>query len=312
MSSSLRHGSSRGATVVDFKTWMRRTERWQRHIDNRLSAIGTGGGGGGTPGPQGPKGEQGDPGPTGATGPQGPAGPEGASGPPGADSTVPGPPGPQGSVGPQGPAGPAGVDSTVPGPQGPAGPEGPAGPKGDQGDPGPEGPPGSGGGVPTGCMMMWPTATPPTGWLLCNGAAIPAEHTALIALVGANTPNLSGRFPLGAGVSSPSGTDRPLGVTGGQDTRNLAVGMLPAHSHTSGTLATSSAGGHTHDVLRRSTAGTTGATSMGAGAAQADLATSSAGGHTHDVTGSTATAGQGDPVPTMPPYLAVNFIIKAG
>lgn len=55
------------------------------------------------------------------------AGPTGPQGPPGADSTVPGPPGPSG------PPGPAGADSTVPGPPGPAGETGPAGPTGPAG-----------------------------------------------------------------------------------------------------------------------------------------------------------------------------------
>ncbi|MBE9193877.1 hypothetical protein IQ219_00705 [Synechocystis sp. LEGE 06083] len=61
----------------------------------------------------------------------------GPAGPPGADSTVPGPPGPQGEPGP---AGPPGADSTVPGPPGPQGEPGPAGPPGaDSTVPGPAG-----------------------------------------------------------------------------------------------------------------------------------------------------------------------------
>jgi len=58
---------------------------------------------------------------------------------------------------------------------------------------------------------MWYTASPPTGWLLCDGSAIDSAYTALIAIVGANTPNLKGRSPVGAGqatnVKWTSGSD---------------------------------------------------------------------------------------------------------
>ena len=70
-------------------------------------------------------------------------------------------------------------------------------------------PGGAGGFVPTGAMIPFAGATVPTGWLLCDGSAIPAAHTALIALVGANTPDLRGEFLRGLdggrGVDPDSG-----------------------------------------------------------------------------------------------------------
>jgi microcystin-dependent protein len=94
---------------------------------------------------------------------------------------------------------------------------------------------------PVGTISAYGGATAPTGWLLCNGDAIDGAYTELIALVGANTPDMKGRFPLGDNASLT------LLATGGSTT--IAEGNLPAHSHAVGTLATASAlTTHTHGV----------------------------------------------------------------
>jgi microcystin-dependent protein len=66
-------------------------------------------------------------------------------------------------------------------------------------------------GSPTGGLMMWPTASPPTGWLLCNGQAVSrATYSVLFAILGTafgvgdnsttfNLPNYTNRIPVGAG-----------------------------------------------------------------------------------------------------------------
>jgi microcystin-dependent protein len=63
----------------------------------------------------------------------------------------------------------------------------------------------------TGSMLMWPTATPPTGFLICNGqTASRATYAALFAIVGTlfgagdgsttfTLPNYTDRMPIGAG-----------------------------------------------------------------------------------------------------------------
>jgi len=63
--------------------------------------------------------------------------------------------------------------------------------------------------VPTGAIEMWPMATPPTDWLLCDGAAISrSTYAALFAVIADlygpgdgsttfNLPNLKNRVPLG-------------------------------------------------------------------------------------------------------------------
>jgi microcystin-dependent protein len=64
---------------------------------------------------------------------------------------------------------------------------------------------------PTGHMLLWPTATAPTGFLLCAGTAVSrSTYAALFAVIGStygagdgsttfNLPNFNNRSPIGAG-----------------------------------------------------------------------------------------------------------------
>ena len=73
--------------------------------------------------------------------------------------------------------------------------------------------------VPTGAIMPFYRSTAPDGWLICDGSAVPVQFTSLIALVGANTPNLRGMFIRGwsSGTSTtsrdPLSASRILGST---------------------------------------------------------------------------------------------------
>ena len=77
--------------------------------------------------------------------------------------------------------------------------------------------------VPVGTIAAYAGTSAPTGWLLCNGTST-TGYTALAALVGATTPDMRGRFPIG-----DNATLTLLG-TGGSLT--IAEGNLPSHSHT--------------------------------------------------------------------------------
>ncbi len=55
--------------------------------------------------------------------------------------------------------------------------------------------------MPVGSILMWATNTPPDGWLPCDGVVIAPEFTALIAIVGANTPDLRDTFIRGSGLT---------------------------------------------------------------------------------------------------------------
>lgn len=65
--------------------------------------------------------------------------------------------------------------------------------------------------VPTGAIMPFYRPTAPDGWLICDGSAIPAQYTALIALLGsANTPNLRGMFIRGWSSGTSTTSQDPL------------------------------------------------------------------------------------------------------
>ena len=53
---------------------------------------------------------------------------------------------------------------------------------------------GGGSGGTIGEIVAWASPSVPTGWLECDGSPIPSQYTNLIALVGANTPDLRGEF----------------------------------------------------------------------------------------------------------------------
>ena len=81
--------------------------------------------------------------------------------------------------------------------------------------------------IPSGSIMMWTTATPPAGWLICNGGTIPAIYTALIAVVGATLPDLRVRIPIGAG----SGTGFAIGNNEGAAEAARSARMEHRHTH---------------------------------------------------------------------------------
>lgn len=149
-------------------------------------------------------------------GPAGPAGPAGADG----------------AQGPAGPAGPAGAD----GAQGPAGPQGPQGPQGLQGDAGPVGP------SVAGMVAFFARNTPPSGWLVCDGAAVSrSTYAGLFAALGTvfgvgdgvstfNLPDLRGEFI--RGWDGGRGVDEQRGFGSNQG------GEIQSHVHeTSGSMS---------------------------------------------------------------------------
>jgi microcystin-dependent protein len=86
--------------------------------------------------------------------------------------------------------------------------------------------------VPTGIVVMYCGATPPAGWLECNGQST-AGYPSLAALYGANVPDLRGEFV--------RGWDNGRGIDPGRARGSAQAAAFASHSHT--VTAVSGAGG---------------------------------------------------------------------
>ncbi|XJH58521.1 phage tail protein [Escherichia coli] len=84
---------------------------------------------------------------------------------------------------------------------------------------------GEGSALPVGVPVPWPSATPPTGWLKCNGAAFSAEEYPELAKAYPTNklPDLRGEFI--------RGWDDGRGIDAGRALLSLQAGMLEKHRH---------------------------------------------------------------------------------
>ena len=239
-------------------------------------------------------------------------------------------------------------------------------------------------GVPIGSVTPFAGQSAPSGWLLCNGAAVSrTTYAALYAIIGTtygsgngsstfNLPDMQGRFLLGVN------SDHARGTKGGEESHILTVDEMPSHTHTqnahnhSASGSSASAGAHTHTLtvnsggnhnhsassgsagshrhnwlwgtngpangdnimagwggLNSSNAYTDGLQIALAGAHTHSITVNSGGSHNHSGTAQSAGAhshtisvsvssttatnqntGGGKAHNNMPPYLAMNYIIK--
>jgi len=89
--------------------------------------------------------------------------------------------------------------------------------------------------LPTGTIQLFAGGTPPTGWLLCNGATLDTTtYAALFAVIGYAfggsgsdflLPDMRNNFVVGAGDSYS------VGDTGGENEVALTVAQLASHDH---------------------------------------------------------------------------------
>jgi microcystin-dependent protein len=96
-------------------------------------------------------------------------------------------------------------------------------------------------GLPVGVVFPYAYGAAPSGYLLCDGAAVSrTTYAALFALVGTtygagdtvttfNVPNLKGRVV--AGFDAGQSEFNTIGETGGSKTHTLTVGEMPSHTH---------------------------------------------------------------------------------
>ncbi|EQA9039842.1 MULTISPECIES: phage tail protein [Escherichia] len=84
---------------------------------------------------------------------------------------------------------------------------------------------GEGSALPVGVPVPWPSVTPPTGWLKCNGAAFSAEEYPELAKAYPTNklPDLRGEFI--------RGWDDGRGIDAGRVLLSIQTGMLEKHRH---------------------------------------------------------------------------------
>ncbi len=163
--------------------------------------------------------------------------------------------------------------------------------------------------APVGSIVMWTGSTPPRGWVVCDGSVVS----------GVTTPDLRGRFVIGAGTGAGLSA-RGLGQGGGSEAHTLTADQIPQHRHSTsfgGDTSDGRLGYGTHDYRL----------AMGSGETFPDygddtnlpnqrigkMNTSYGGYHPHrvDVPGFQSSAsGEGRPHSNMPPFYVLAFIMR--
>jgi microcystin-dependent protein len=117
---------------------------------------------------------------------------------------------------------------------------------------------------PSGSITMWPTATAPTGFLLCAGTAVSrSTYAALFALLGTsygvgdgsttfNLPNFNNRSPIGAG-----------GLYTAAQTLGSKDAVVVTHTHTATSTVTDPT--HAHSYTIPASPGASGSGGLGSG-----------------------------------------------
>jgi len=160
-------------------------------------------------------------------------------------------------------------------------------------------------GVPTGAIMPFAGSIVPNGWALCNGAALPANATALKALLGSNNaPDLRGFFLRGAGKNTVSGYTTNVGpdLNERQQDDNLFHNHSINHGHTVNDPK------HSHSFRNQSAAGSSTPRLAGASSpVQSQQVTSSPTGVTvNNFSGNSGDKG----TESRPINYGVNYVIK--
>ncbi len=166
-------------------------------------------------------------------------------------------------------------------------------------------------------VKMHAGAAAPTGWLMCDGNAVSrTTYSDLFNTIGTafgagdgattfNVPDFRSRSPIGAGQGAGL-TNRPLGDSGGEEAHLLtsAESGTTAHAHAI------TDNGHAHNIVGN--VGNPGAVnglsgSSDTGGSYGGVVQASVAGITVD---DSAAADAASAHNTMPPFLAVNFVIR--
>jgi microcystin-dependent protein len=137
--------------------------------------------------------------------------------------------------------------------------------------------------APAGAIMFYFGNTAPAGWVLCDGAAIPVQYTVLRSLFGTNMPDWRGRFPI---ASHP--TSFPTGGGGGAYSVALGAANMPAGLQIVTNVGINTTSARPNIALEASADGSAYALNV------------------------TAFRGTSAPISTMPPYIGLTLICRAG
>ncbi|ELH6618044.1 tail fiber protein [Escherichia coli] len=115
---------------------------------------------------------------------------------------------------------------------------------------------GEGSALPVGVPVPWPSATPPTGWLKCNGAAFSVEEYPELAKAYPTNklPDLRGEFIRGWDDGRGTDTNRSLLSSQGDAIRNIIGALVDVRFNTypsdSGVFTTSVIGDASSDSIK--------------------------------------------------------------
>lgn len=169
----------------------------------------------------------------------------------------------------------------------------------------------SGDTIPVSTVVALASSSVPSGWLECDGSAVSrTTYADLFAAISTdygvgdgtttfNLPDLRGEFI--RGWDNGKGTDSGRAIASFQDD------ALESHLHAAGTLATSSAGAHTHSITMGADAASGSVVDGGFSTGGGTASTNSAGAHTHTISGSTGSTGSTE---TRPRNIAMMYVIK--
>jgi len=152
-------------------------------------------------------------------------------------------------------------------------------------------------GIP-GEIRLWSGSTAPTGWLICNGAAISrTTYATLYGITGTlygvgdgsttfNVPNLKGRVPVGYDATQTEFDT--IGESGGSKTHTLTIPEIPQHNHSITVVGSAS-------IPLQNTAWPSGFNPNNNGTWPSSAAGNTGGGGAHN---------------NIQPYLTIQYIIK--
>ncbi len=135
--------------------------------------------------------------------------------------------------------------------------------------------------LPTGSLVIWSTNSAPSGYLLCDGAAVSrTTYSTLFAVIGTaygqgdgsttfNLPDFRGRVPVGR--DSGQGEFDALAETGGEKLHTLTIDEMPSHSHAVPAINVVTASGYAGAEGRQYSDGSIASAATGGGGAHNNL-----------------------------------------